>query len=91
MLDIGCGRGLMLVGAARRLKTGQAVGIDLWRAEDQADNSPPAAQANAHTEGVSDRIRIDTGDARQLPYPDGIRTSQSAGSHTESSARRADA
>ncbi len=71
VLDVGCGRGLMLVGAARRLKTGQAVGIDLWRAEDQADNSPTAAQANAHIEGVSDRIRIDTGDARQLPYPDG--------------------
>jgi len=71
VLDVGCGRGLMLVGAARRLKTGQAVGIDLWRAEDQADNSPEAAQVNAYREGVSDRIRIDTGDARQLPYPDG--------------------
>lgn len=71
VLDVGCGRGLMLVGAARRLKTGQAVGIDLWCAEDQADSSPEAAQANAYREGVSDRIRIDTGDARQLPYPDG--------------------
>jgi ubiquinone/menaquinone biosynthesis C-methylase UbiE len=71
VLDVGCGCGLMLVGAARRLKTGQAVGIDLWRAEDQADNSPEAAQANARLEGVSDRIRIDTGDARQLPYPVG--------------------
>jgi SAM-dependent methyltransferase len=70
VLDVGCGRGLMLVGAARRLKTGQAVGIDLWRAEDQADNSPEAAQANARREGVSDRIRIDTGDARRLPYMD---------------------
>jgi cyclopropane fatty-acyl-phospholipid synthase-like methyltransferase len=29
VLDVGCGRGLMLVGAARRLKTGKAVGIDL--------------------------------------------------------------
>jgi arsenite methyltransferase len=71
VLDVGCGRGLMLVGAARRLKTGRAVGIDLWRTVDQADNSPEAAQANACREGVSDRIRIDTGDARQLPYPDG--------------------
>jgi arsenite methyltransferase len=42
----------------------------LWRAEDQADNSPTAAQANARIEAVSDRIRIDTGDARQLPYND---------------------
>ncbi len=39
VLDVGCGRGLMLLGAARRLTTGQAVGIDLWRDEDQAENS----------------------------------------------------
>ena len=69
VLDVGCGRGLMLVGAARRLKTGTAVGIDLWRVEDQADNSPEAAEANARCEGVADRVRIDTGDARKLPYP----------------------
>lgn len=68
VLDIGCGRGLMLIGAARRLAGGHAVGIDLWRAEDQTDNSPEAAEANARCEGVDDRIRIDTGDARRLPY-----------------------
>jgi SAM-dependent methyltransferase len=70
VLDAGCGRGLMLIGAAKRLKTGQAVGIDLWRSEDQADNSPEAAYANALCEGVADRVRIDTGDVRQLPYAD---------------------
>jgi SAM-dependent methyltransferase len=70
VLDVGCGRGLMLLGAARRLTTGQAVGIDLWRDEDQAENSPAALEANARLEGVADKIRIDTGDARQLPYPD---------------------
>jgi SAM-dependent methyltransferase len=69
VLDVGCGRGLMLVGAARRLTTGHAVGIDLWREEDQSENSPEALEANARSEGVADRIRIDTGDARQLPYP----------------------
>ncbi len=69
LLDVGCGRGLMLLGAARRLTTGHAVGIDLWRDEDQAENSPEALEANARLEGVADRIRIDTGDARQLPYP----------------------
>ena len=31
VLDVGCGRGLMLLGAAKRLRNGQAVGIDLWR------------------------------------------------------------
>src|SRR6478735_7790956 len=40
VLDIGCGRGLMLVGAAKRLTTGKAVGIDIWQAEDLAGNRP---------------------------------------------------
>ena len=74
VLDVGCGRGLMLIGAASRLHkamAGTAVGIDLWRAEDQADNTPAAARRNAELEGVSDLVRIDTGDARTLPYEDG--------------------
>jgi len=69
VLDVGCGRGLMLVGAARRLTTGTAVGIDLWRAEDQAHNSPEAAHENAQREGVAERVRVETGDARKLPFP----------------------
>lgn len=69
VLDVGCGRGLMLVGAARRLTSGKAVGIDLWRNEDQAGNTPDAALDNARREGVFDRVRIETGDARTLPYP----------------------
>lgn len=70
VLDVGCGRGLMLIGAAKRLTTGQAIGIDLWRSEDQARNSPEATRENARREGVLDRISVDTGDARRLPYPD---------------------
>lgn len=75
VLDVGCGRGLMVIGAAKRLVAGQhghAVGIDMWRAEDQSANTPAAAQQNARIEGVADRVRIDTGDARALPYADGI-------------------
>lgn len=74
VLDVGCGRGLMLVGAARRLMPGgigRAVGIDLWRAEDQADNRPEAAMENARKEGVADRVQVETGDARALPFADG--------------------
>lgn len=70
VLDVGCGRGLMLVGAAGRLTTGTAVGVDLWRAEDQADNTPEAALENARREGVADRVRVETGDARALPFAD---------------------
>jgi SAM-dependent methyltransferase len=70
VLDVGCGRGLMLVGAAKRLTTGKAVGIDLWRAEDQSDNTPEAALENARRENVAERVRVETGDARKLPFPE---------------------
>ena len=70
VLDVGCGRGLLLIGAAKRLTTGVATGIDIWSNEDQSANSPEAAAENARREGVSEKVRIDTGDARSLPYPD---------------------
>ena len=72
VLDVGCGRGLFLIGAAKRLDNGgKAVGVDLWRAEDLAGNSPDATLANARLEGVADRVEVKTADARQLPFPDG--------------------
>jgi arsenite methyltransferase len=41
LLDLGCGRGAVLLAAAKLLPTGRAVGVDLWRA-DQTGNSPEA-------------------------------------------------
>src|SRR5579875_1825077 len=35
ILDVGCGRGLLLIGAAKRLPQGRAVGVDLWSQIDQ--------------------------------------------------------
>jgi SAM-dependent methyltransferase len=70
VLDIGCGRGLALIGAAKRLETGRAVGIDLWSRTDLSGNTPDATWANARAEGVGGRIAIETGDARALPFPD---------------------
>lgn len=71
VLDVGCGRGLMLVGAAKRLTTGKATGIDLWQGEDLGGNTPEATRANAAAEGVGDRVDVQTGDARRLPFADG--------------------
>jgi len=68
VLDVGCGHGLMLVGAAKRLTDGKAVGIDLWHSADQADNRPEAAISNARMEGVAERIEVHTADMRQLPF-----------------------
>jgi ubiquinone/menaquinone biosynthesis C-methylase UbiE len=70
VLDVGCGRGLMLVGAARRLTTGKATGIDIWQAEDQSSNIREAPLENARLEGVSDRVAVQTADMRSLPFPD---------------------
>jgi arsenite methyltransferase len=70
VLDVGCGRGMLLIAAAKRLTTGRAIGVDVWHSRDQADNRPDATWANAHAEGVAERIEVRDGDARQLPFAD---------------------
>ena len=69
VLDVGCGRGLMVIGAAKRLKSGKATGIDIWNAHDLSGNTADNCKQNAKIEGVSDRVRVETGDARRLVYP----------------------
>ncbi|GLX04043.1 class I SAM-dependent methyltransferase [Microbispora sp. NBRC 16548] len=70
VLDLGCGRGLVLLKAAARLSSGRATGIDLWSAKDQSGNSQDATMANARAEGVADRVDLVTGDMRDLPFDD---------------------
>jgi SAM-dependent methyltransferase len=70
VLDVGCGRGLSLIAAAKQLdKGGHATGVDLWSGKDLSDNAPDRTRANAAIEGVADRVTVDTGDACTLPYP----------------------
>ena len=71
VLDVGCGRGLFAIGAARRLLSGRVEALDLWQAEDLSGNTAQALVANALAANVSNRIVIETGDARALPYSDG--------------------
>ena len=68
VLDVGCGHGLLLVGAAKRLPRGRAVGIDLWSQVDQSSNSREATLSNAALEGVADRVSVRDGDMRKLPF-----------------------
>jgi len=70
VLDVGCGLGLFLIGAAKRLKTGRAVVIYLWQAEDLSGNTPAGTLNNATIEGVADKVEVHTGDARKLPFDD---------------------
>ncbi|WP_084955539.1 class I SAM-dependent methyltransferase [Thermoactinospora rubra] len=70
LLDLGCGRGAVLMTAATRLPEGRAVGVDLWRSRDQPGNAARATVANAGREGVADRVELVTGDLRALPFGD---------------------
>lgn len=70
VLDMGCGRGAVLLLAAQHLTTGRAVGIDLWRSMDQSGNSSEATRRNAIAEGVSDRVELHDADMRALPFED---------------------
>ncbi|MDQ3913309.1 MAG: class I SAM-dependent methyltransferase [Actinomycetota bacterium] len=71
VLDAGCGRGLLLIGAAKRLNKGTAIGVDLWQKGGQSGNSPEVALENARAEGVEGRVEIRDGDLRDLPFEDG--------------------
>jgi ubiquinone/menaquinone biosynthesis C-methylase UbiE len=70
VVDLGCGRGAVLVAVARRLTDGRALGVDLWRSFDHSGNSEALTRENAADAGVSDRVDLMTGDLRALPLPD---------------------
>lgn len=70
VLDVGCGRGMVLITTALALKDGKATGIDLWRSRDQSGNDPAATTANAELNGVADRIELQTADMTELPFAD---------------------
>lgn len=70
LLDVGCGHGLLLIGAAKKLPRGRAVGLDLWSQVDQGSNSSAATLRNAEIEDVSARVEVRDGDMRKLPFAD---------------------
>ena len=69
LLDLGCGRGAVLIEAARRLPQGRAVGADLWT-NDQSGNGADATLANAAAAGVADRVEVYTADMTSFPFAD---------------------
>jgi len=70
VLDVGTGRGLLMIGAARKLTTGKAVGIDVWSKTDLSGNSLEKTQRNADLAGVSARVEVRNDDATALTFPD---------------------
>lgn len=69
VLDVGCGRGLLLNAVAKRLDDGgKAVGIDLWQESDLSGNTAEKILDNARLEGVAEHVEIHTGDMRHMPF-----------------------
>lgn len=71
VLDVGCGNGILTMGAAKRLKTGKVIGTDIWT-EGSGDNTLEAFLENARIEGVADRVEIQNENVIQLPYENEI-------------------
>jgi arsenite methyltransferase len=74
VLDVGCGRGLLLAGAAKRIAalsgTGHVTGIDVWSNVDMGGNSAAATQRNLNLEGISDYCTLLSQPAQQMSFPD---------------------
>lgn len=70
VLDVGTGRGLLLVGAARRLTTGHATGIDIWNKEDLSGNALERTEQNLAVEGVAGKCSLISEGAQKMSFPD---------------------
>jgi len=70
VLDIGTGRGLLMIGAAKRLTTGKSTGIDIWNAEDLTSNKMENTLKNAEIEGVRDKVEVRNDNAINMSFDD---------------------
>jgi arsenite methyltransferase len=74
VLDVGCGRGLLLAGAAKRIAaasgTGHTTGIDVWSNVDMGGNSAAATQRNLDLEGVSSICTLVSQPAQDMAFSD---------------------
>jgi ubiquinone/menaquinone biosynthesis C-methylase UbiE len=70
VLDVGCGRGLLLAGAAKHLITGHATGLDIWSNEDMGGNSEAATLHNLQLEGIESRCTLVSAGAQDMPFAD---------------------
>ncbi len=70
VLDVGCGRGLLLAGAAKRLTTGTATGLDVWSNVDMGGNSEAATLHNLQLEGIESKCTLVSAGAQAIPFAD---------------------
>ncbi|HUO15522.1 MAG TPA: class I SAM-dependent methyltransferase [Verrucomicrobiae bacterium] len=74
VLDVGCGRGLLIAGVAKRIAElnggGRATGIDIWSNTDMAGNSAAATERNLQLEGVAQLCTLVSMPAQEMPFAD---------------------
>jgi arsenite methyltransferase len=68
VLDIGCGRGLLTVGIAKKLITGKVIGLDHWKSNLEYSYTRQMAENNIDCEGVGNAAEIKDGDAMKLQF-----------------------
>ena len=66
ILDVGCGRGMVVITGLRAFPSAQGVGVDLWRSRDQSGNDPATTTANAQANGLADRLELRTEDMSDM-------------------------
>jgi len=69
ILDVGTGSGFLAIGFAKKMRSGEVVGIDVWMPMGGGTSMRNAIR-NAEIEGVSDKVTFKVADARRIPYPD---------------------
>ena len=69
VLDIGTGRGLLMIGAAKKLTLGKSIGIDIWNSGDMHSNTYQNTMGNAELEGVIEKVEVRNEDARSMSFP----------------------
>ncbi len=69
LLDVGCGPGLLLIGAAKRAPHARAFGVDIWQKRVESGNKAERTLENAKIEEVAERIEVRSGDVKELPFP----------------------
>jgi len=70
VLDVGTGRGLLMIGAAKKLTAGKSIGIDIWSGKDLSGNRPENTLRNAEVEGVAERVEVCGEDATKMSFAD---------------------
>ncbi len=71
VLDMGCGSGRSSIGLLLARPQVTVIGLDNWSATYVRENGPDLVLANARAAGVADRISVQSGDMRILPFEDG--------------------